>query len=128
MLSAVFVYIHLANLQKQFQFFSKNDLLFHFFILQNLALRSNKSDERKISLSKMFVLSHRRKIQSLTLSFFFGNLAKLYASICIESKTFYKVLFESLTAKLVSSFRLISNIFSALIKPIFSVKIKTHFW
>jgi hypothetical protein len=61
----------------------------------------------------MVVLSHRRKIQGLILSFFFGNFAKLYASICIESEAFYKVIFESLTAKLASSFRLISTIFSA---------------
>jgi hypothetical protein len=32
----------------------------------------------------------------LTFSFFFGNFVKLFASICIESITFYKVLFESL--------------------------------
>src|SRR5690554_7851425 len=45
------------------------------------------------------------KSQSLTLSFFFVSLDKLYASICTESKTFYKVLFESLTAKVILPFR-----------------------
>jgi len=60
--------------------------------------------------------------QLLTLLFFFANFIKLYASICIESVTFYKVLFESLTKKVILPFLLNSIIFILLKCHIFRNK------
>ena len=100
------------NLQKLVVLYPKLQFLSIFLFCKTMLCEVIKTIYGKFKKSKKkYRAKLKIKSQSLTLSFFFVSLDKLYASICTESKTFYKVLFESLTAKVILPFRFNSIFF-----------------